>query len=59
MTARRLAQLEEQLEAEEAAVRRFSQYVTLAKDPRLQEAFVQNRDRHAALCANLRRELRG
>lgn len=59
MTARELAQIEEQLEAEEAAVKRFTQYVTLARDPKLRTAFELNRDRHAAYCMSLRRELRG
>lgn len=59
MTSRQWAQIEEQLEAEEAAVKRFTQYVSLARDPRLREAFEQNRDRHAAQCACLRSALRG
>lgn len=58
MTSRRLAQIEEQLDAEEAAVKRFTQYVSLAKDPKLREAFQLNRDRHQTQCENLRRELR-
>lgn len=59
MTAQTLAYLEEQLEAEEAAVRRFTQYIRLARDTRLREAFEQNRARHAAQCENLRGALRG
>ncbi len=59
MTPVEFARLEELLDAEQAAAKRFSQYASFAKDQRLREVFLQNRDHHEARCVSLRQALRG
>lgn len=56
--AQQIAKLEETLEAQEHAAKRFALYMRFAKDARLKSAFASNHARILQECVYLRGELK-